>query len=543
MTRKALHATKPVVLCILDGWGYRDDSTNNAIALANTPNYDRLLKECPRGFLETSGLAVGLPEGQMGNSEVGHMNLGGGRVVMQDLPRIDSCIAEGRLGDLENLKHMIAALKESGGTCHLMGLLSPGGVHSHQDHMLALAKECAKENIPVAIHAFLDGRDVPPKSALGFLDRFEAGIAELDKVAIATVSGRYYAMDRDKRWDRVKLAYDAMAEATGEKHPTARAVIETSYASDKTDEFVLPAIVGDYGGMKDGDGLLMANFRADRAREILTCFVDPHFDGFRRGRLIDFATRAGMVEYSVALNEYMTALFPAEEILDTLGEIVSRSGRTQLRIAETEKYAHVTFFFNGGSEEVYDGEDRILIQSPDVATYDLQPEMSAPEVTDKLVEAITSKKYDLIVVNFANPDMVGHTGIMSAALKAVETIDNSLGRLRDALVEAGGTMLVTADHGNIELMKDPATDQPHTAHTTNLVPFILVNAPAAAADLPEGQAISLESGKLADVAPTVLDLLGLEQPASMTGQSLLKIVSGQQIKGDGIKQQENRATA
>ena len=543
MTNKALHATKPVVLCILDGWGYRDDSENNAIALADTPNYDRFLDECPRGYLETSGLAVGLPEGQMGNSEVGHMNLGGGRVVMQDLPRIDSCIADGKLGAVDNLKKLVAALKDSGGTCHLMGLLSPGGVHSHQDHMVALARECAKAGIPVAIHAFLDGRDVPPKSALEFIDRFENDIAGLDNVSIATVSGRYYAMDRDKRWDRVKLAYGAMADAKGEKYDSARAVIEASYAADKTDEFVLPAVVGDYAGMQDGDGLLMANFRADRAREILTCFVDPHFDGFRRDRLINFAAQTGMVEYSVALNEFMTALFPAEEILDTLGEIVSRSGKTQLRIAETEKYAHVTFFFNGGSEDVYGGEDRILIPSPDVATYDLKPEMSAPEVTDKLVEAITSKKYDLIVVNFANPDMVGHTGVMEAALKAVETIDTSLGRLSDALEQAGGTMLVTADHGNIELMKDPVTDQPHTAHTTNLVPFLLVNAPAAAADLPEGQVLALESGKLADVAPTVLDLMGLDQPAAMTGHSLLKAVAAGQEQSRKPQQQENRATA
>ncbi|WP_417316765.1 2,3-bisphosphoglycerate-independent phosphoglycerate mutase [Emcibacter sp.] len=543
MTNKALHPTKPVVLCILDGWGYRDDSTNNAIALAHTPNYDRFLEECPFGFLETSGLAVGLPEGQMGNSEVGHMNLGGGRVVMQDLPRIDSCIAEGRLGHLENLKKLVSALKQSGGTCHLMGLLSPGGVHSHQDHMLALAKECAKENIPVAIHAFLDGRDVPPKSALDFVETFETGIAGLDNVSIATVSGRYYAMDRDKRWDRVKLAYDTMMDAGGERHDSARAVIEASYAGDKTDEFVLPAVIGDYQGMKDGDAILMANFRADRAREILTCFVDPHFDGFKRDRLVKFAATTGMVEYSVALNEFMTALFPAEEILDTLGEIVSRSGRTQLRIAETEKYAHVTFFFNGGSEGVYDGEDRILIPSPDVATYDLKPEMSAPEVTDELVEAIRSKKYDLIVVNFANPDMVGHTGVMEAALKAVQTIDTSLGHLRDALVETGGTMLVTADHGNIELMKDPVTDQPHTAHTTNLVPFLLINAPAAAADLPEGRAIALENGRLADVAPTLLDLMGLDQPAAMTGHSLLKVVSQEEARGHRGQQQENRATA
>lgn len=504
--------SKPVVLCILDGWGERIAAPDNAITTANTPNYDQMRTDSPGATLETSGLAVGLPDGQMGNSEVGHMNIGGGRVVLQDLPRIDQAIENGTLAPLAPLQDMIAKLKRSGGTCHLMGLLSPGGVHSHQDQMAALCKIMAAENIPVAVHGFLDGRDVPPKSALDYINRFERDIAALDRVSIATVSGRYYAMDRDKRWDRVKRAHDCLVDAGELNATSAQAAVEQGYADNITDEFILPTAIGDYDGMKDGDGLLMANFRADRAREILFTLVDKNFDGFERTRCVDFAAQIGMVQYSVALDEFLGALFPSDILLDTLGDVVSRAGRTQLRIAETEKYAHVTFFFNGGSEDVYDGESRILIKSPDVATYDLQPEMSAPELTDRLVDAIQGGEFDLIVVNFANPDMVGHTGIMDAAIKAVETIDTSLGRLRDALKNVGGTMLVTADHGNIEMMLSAEKTAPHTAHTTNLVPFLLVNGH-------QGQ--KLESGALCDVAPTILKLMGLEKPAAMTGKSLL----------------------
>jgi len=523
-----INPTRPVVLCILDGWGCRSDERDNAIILGQTPNYDLMRRSCPMARLKTSGLAVGLPEGQMGNSEVGHTNLGAGRVVLQDLPRIDKSIANGDFTEIVALKSAIARLKSTGGTCHLMGLMSPGGVHSHQDHMVALAEIFAKAGIPVAVHAFLDGRDVPPSSARDFVRKFEHDSGKFAGVKIATVTGRYYAMDRDKRWNRVEKAYNAMVDAVGKPADTALGAIEASYADDLTDEFMLPAIIGSYKGMKDGDAVLMANFRADRAREILTALVDPLFDGFARHRKVDFCSRLGMSEYSVALNKYIDILFPSEGLVDTLGEVVAHNGLTQLRIAETEKYAHVTFFFNGGSEEVYDGEDRILIPSPDVATYDLKPEMSAPEVTDNLVRAITSDKYDLIVVNFANPDMVGHTGILSAAEIAVETIDHSLGRLRAALEQVGGTMLVTADHGNIELMKDQQTGEPYTAHTTNLVPFILVNGAAAAELLDDGDKIVLENGCLADVAPTLLGLMGLEQPSAMTGHSLLKITSSDQ---------------
>ncbi len=526
MTSIPVKPTKPVILCILDGWGSRDDAVDNAIILGNTPNFDKMTETCPMAYLDTSGLAVGLPEGQMGNSEVGHTNLGAGRIVMQDLPLIDSAIKGGSFPEITGLKSTIASLQSTGGTCHLMGLLSTGGVHSHQDHMLALTRVLSQAGIPVAVHAFLDGRDVPPRSAKDFIQKFEQDISSCNHAGIATVTGRYYAMDRDNRWDRVEKAYNGMVGAMGNSAGNAFDAIMASYDNNITDEFMLPTIIGDYQGMQDGDAIIMANFRADRAREILTALVDPDFTGFARRRRPEFCARVGMSEYSAALSPFMTTLFPSEDIKDTLGEIVSRNGLTQLRISETEKYAHITFFFNGGKENIYPGEDRILIPSPDVATYDLKPEMSAPEVTDRLVEAIASKKYDLIVVNFANPDMVGHTGIMSAAKIAVETVDKSLGRLQDALLPVGGTMLVTADHGNIELMTDQKSGQPHTAHTTNLVPVILVNS-AAAGPVKEGAAFALNNGNLADVAPTILTLMGLEQPASMTGHSLLKLVPHQ----------------
>ncbi|MCJ9427879.1 2,3-bisphosphoglycerate-independent phosphoglycerate mutase [Kordiimonas marina] len=519
----ATSTPKPVVLCILDGWGYRDDTTDNAIKLANTPVYSRLWETAPRAWLKTSGLAVGLPEGQMGNSEVGHMNLGGGRVVMQDLPRIDDAIKSGALKKNAELKAFIKKLKASGGTAHLMGLLSPGGVHSHQDHIAALAHILSDAGVPVRIHAFLDGRDTPPRSALQYIRDFEAALEGAETVAPATVVGRYWAMDRDKRWDRVKKAYDAMVKAVGVRRAASMThAVETAYENDENDEFVAATTIGDYAGMKDGDGILMANFRADRAREILTALVDPAFDGFERGTPIKFAAQTGMVEYSSALNEHLKVLFPAEEIRHSFGEVLAEHHIKQLRIAETEKYAHVTFFFNGGSEAVYDGEDRILIPSPDVATYDLQPEMSAPEVTDKLVEAIKSGKYGAIVVNYANPDMVGHTGVLSAAIKAVETIDTCLGRLEEALKDVGGAMLVTADHGNVEMMMDPKTGQPHTAHTSFDVPALLVN-----------DRHGLKDGKLADVAPTLLALMHIEQPKEMTGHSLL----------DGMAEQVGTAEA
>ncbi len=503
---------RPMVLCILDGWGYRAERADNAIALADTPVWDDLLARAPHAFLETSGLAVGLPDGQMGNSEVGHMNLGAGRVVMQELPRIDLAVSDGSLAKNPALAKTVAALKASGGTAHLLGLLSPGGVHSHQSHMAALARAVAEAGVPVMIHGFLDGRDTPPSSAKGFVETFLAEVAGL-AVGIATLSGRYYAMDRDKRWERVTLAYQAMVEAKGAKAADPVAAIEASYQAGKADEFVLPTVIGAYAGMKDGDGLIMANFRADRAREILSVLVDPAFDGFPRARVPQFVARLGMTEYSSDLNRFFDVLFPAESLTRILGEVISDAGLTQLRIAETEKYAHVTFFFNGGREAIFPGEERILVPSPKVATYDLQPEMSAPEVTDRLVAAIESGKFDLIVVNYANGDMVGHTGILEAAISAVETVDGCLGRLDQAVRRAGGSLLITADHGNAELMRDPTTGEPYTAHTIGKVPVIL-------ADAPDGVG-ALHNGRLADVAPTILALLGLPQPAQMTGRSLL----------------------
>lgn len=507
--------TKPVLLCILDGWGERKSAENNAIAMAKTPNWDAMERDCPKALLETSGLAVGLPEGQMGNSEVGHMNLGSGRVVLQDLPRIDQAIESGTIARNDEFTALIGKVKAAGGTLHILGLLSPGGVHAHQDHMAALARLAADAGVRVVVHAFLDGRDTPPRSAEGYVETFEAAIAGHGDIRIGTVSGRYYAMDRDKRWDRVAKAYEAMVSARGAVAESALAAIRQSYAADTSDEFVLPTVIAGYQGMADGDGLLMANFRADRAREVLTALVDPAFDGFARSRTVRFSAQAGMVEYSTDLARFLPALFPPEDLKNTLGEVVSRAGLRQLRAAETEKYAHVTFFFNGGEERVFEGEDRILIPSPKVATYDLQPEMSAPELTDRLVEAIASGSYDLIICNFANPDMVGHTGIIPAAVKAAETVDASLGRLRAAIENAGGDMLVTADHGNLEFMLDPQTGQAHTAHTLNPVPLVLIGRDAASVT-------GLRNGRLADVAPTILDLLEMPKPEEMTGQSLLE---------------------
>jgi 2,3-bisphosphoglycerate-independent phosphoglycerate mutase len=504
---------RPVMLVILDGWGWREECADNAVRQAKTPSFDALWASCPHAFLKTSGLDVGLPEGQMGNSEVGHLNIGAGRVVMQDLPRIDAAIANGSFAQLPAITGLIAKLKASGGTCHLMGLLSPGGVHAHQDHAVALAKLLSGAGIPVAIHAFTDGRDTPPRAAPEYLKRFEADLAGVAGVRIATIIGRYFAMDRDKRWDRVAQAYAAMVEAKGASAPTAAAAISAAHAADKTDEFIPASVIGDYAGIKDGDGILCFNFRADRAREILTALLDPGFDGFARARMPRFAAAVGLTEYSDALNAHLATAFAPQSMVDKLGEVVARAGLKQLRMAETEKYPHVTFFLNGGEEAVYPGEERIMVPSPkDVATYDLKPEMSAPELTDKAVTAIKSRAHDLIVLNFANADMVGHTGSLAAATRAVEAVDAGLGRIVAALKEVGGCLLVTADHGNAELMKDPATGGPHTAHTTNVVPVILMNGP---------QGATIKDGRLADIAPTLLALLGLPQPAAMTGHSLL----------------------
>ncbi|HWY62807.1 MAG TPA: 2,3-bisphosphoglycerate-independent phosphoglycerate mutase [Rhizomicrobium sp.] len=517
-------AARPALLCILDGWGWRTDPTDNAIAAAQTPNYTKLLTQCPHALPQTSGRAVGLPSGQMGNSEVGHMNIGAGRVVAQDLPRIDSAIEDGSLAELPALKEIIRKTQGSaerpgeqerpirGGGVHLMGLMSPGGVHAHQDHMAALVEILSAAGLPVLVHAFLDGRDTPPKSARGFLQKFLSDIQGCAGVRLATVSGRYYAMDRDKRWDRVEKAYAAMVEASGRRFDDVFAALDASYADAVNDEFLVPAILGDYAGMADGDSLLFANFRADRAREISLALLEKDFSYFERGRSVKFSAAAGMTEYSEELTSMMTSLFAPQNVRETLGEVMAEHHFKQLRIAETEKYAHVTFFLNAGREDPYPGEDRILVPSPKVATYDHKPEMSAYQVTDKLVEAIGSDKYDLIVCNYANPDMVGHTGVMQAAIKAVDVIDECLGRLVDAIAKAGGMMLLTADHGNIELMKDPETGEPFTAHTTFDVPIVLYGAP---------KSVKLENGRLADIAPTLLALMGLDKPGVMTGHSLL----------------------
>jgi 2,3-bisphosphoglycerate-independent phosphoglycerate mutase len=511
---------KPVVLAILDGWGHRDDKDNNAIANARTPVLDALSRNYPSGLINASELHVGLPSGQMGNSEVGHMNIGSGRVLMQDLPRIDAAIADGTLARNPRFVAFAQATAKAGGVCHVMGLVSPGGVHSHQDHIAAIAKLLATAGAKVKIHAFLDGRDTPPKSALEYMAALEKAVTGLPDVCIATVSGRYYAMDRDKRWERVQKAYDTLVSAQGGRHATAKAAIEASYQSGVTDEFVLPCVIGDYQGMNDGDTLAMGNFRADRVREILTTLLDSSFADFPRSKVVKSAAALGMSEYSSKLSSFLSTLFPPEPLTRIFGEVIAEAGLKQLRIAETEKYAHVTFFFNGGREQEFPGEERILVPSPKVATYDEKPEMSAPEVTEKLLAAIESNRFDVIVVNYANTDMVGHTGDMKAAIRAVETVDSCLGKISKAVLERGGAILVTADHGNAEMMFDHDTHQPHTAHTLNLVPVIIASSTL------KGQHTRLPEGKLGDVAPTLLQLLQLPQPKEMTGRSLLAEVAG-----------------
>ena len=503
-------AIRPVMLVVLDGWGWRESADDNAVRQGGTPNFDRLWSTGPHAFLHTSGNDVGLPEGQMGNSEVGHLNIGAGRVVVQELPRIDQAVADGSLAASPVLAGFLATLKASGGTAHLFGLVSPGGVHSHQDHAAALARAVVDAGIPCVLHAFLDGRDTPPRSAHPYIAALQAALPA--SVRIATVTGRYWAMDRDKRWDRVGRAYATLVDGQGDHFPDVGSVIDAAYQADISDEFVHPAAIGAYRGMQDGDGLLCFNFRADRVRELLGALLEPDFTGFPRARLPHFAAALGLSRYSDELAPYMGVMFPPQSMDHLLGQEVAAAGRRQLRIAETEKYPHVTYFFNGGIETPNPGEDRVMVPSPKVATYDLQPEMSAPELTDKAVAAIASGQYDLIVMNYANPDMVGHTGNLEAAKIAVHTVDTGIGRLAAAVSAQGGALLITADHGNCELMRDPATGGPHTAHTTNPVPLVLLG----------GHAEGLENGRLADVAPTLLDLMGLAQPAEMTGHSLLR---------------------
>ena len=507
-------AIRPVMLVVLDGFGWREQPEDNAVAQARKPNFDRLWSTCPHAFLHTCGKDVGLPDGQMGNSEVGHLNIGAGRVVMQDLPRISAAVADGSLSHNATLAALIAATKHSGGACHLLGLVSPGGVHAHQDHAVALTRILDRAGVATCVHAFTDGRDTPPDSGRDDLRRLAAALPK--SARIATVCGRYFAMDRDKRWDRVEKAYRVLASGEGPRFPSADAVMTASYQNNVSDEFVVPAVVGNYRGMADGDSLLCFNFRADRVREILGALLDPAFNDFARSRAIRFAAAAGMTQYSEALDHFLQTLFPPEHLDHVLGEVTAEAGRAQLRAAETEKYPHVTYFLNGGRETQFDNEDRILVPSPKVATYDLQPEMSAPALTDKVVAAIESRRYDLIVLNYANPDMVGHTGSLPAAIKAVETVDVGLGRIAQVVAAQGGALLVTADHGNCELMKDPETGGPHTAHTLNPVPVLLAG----------GGARSLHDGRLADIAPTLLGLMGLKQPPEMTGRSLIDGASG-----------------
>ncbi|WP_167648186.1 2,3-bisphosphoglycerate-independent phosphoglycerate mutase [Mameliella alba] len=499
---------KPVILTILDGWGLREEEVNNAPKLAHTPTMDRLMASCPHATLITHGPDVGLPTGQMGNSEVGHTNIGAGRVVAMDLGQIDLAIEDGSFFDNTAILEFAAKVKAAGGRAHVMGLTSDGGVHAHTDHMLAAAKVLTDQGLRVAVHIITDGRDVAPTSAADQVARFEKSLPE--GAEIVSVTGRYYAMDRDNRWDRVEKAYRAMIEGEAPAHPDAVSGIKASYSADKADEFILPFVIEGYDGIADGDGVFFVNFRADRAREILAAIGAPDFDGFDREKP-DLSGLLGMVEYSDSHNAYMTTAYPKRKIVNTLGEWVAKHDKTQFRLAETEKYPHVTFFLNGGKEAPEPHEDRFMPKSPKVATYDLQPEMSAGEVTEKFLGAI-DHGYDLIVVNYANPDMVGHTGDLQAAMKACEAVDAGLGQVVDKLEQTGGALLVIADHGNCETMVDPETGGPHTAHTTNLVPVILYGAPGVE---------KLRDGRLADVAPTLLQLMDLPQPEEMTGESLI----------------------
>lgn len=504
---------KPILLLILDGWGYAEPAADNAISNAVCPNWQRLWKERPHSLIRTDGLAVGLPEGQMGNSEVGHMNLGAGRIVYQDLTRIDAAIADGSFYDNPALSAAAQKVSASGRTLHVLGLLSPGGVHSHEAQIVALLELAQRHGAPrIALHAFLDGRDTPPRSAQASIELLQQACDRLPGARIATVGGRYYGMDRDKRWERVERAWRAIVDATGDFDlPSAAAALEAGYARGENDEFVLPTTIAGGCPVVDGDALVFMNFRADRARQITQAFVNPDFSGFVRARVPQLASFVSLTEYAADLPT--TVAFAPQSMAHTLPEILSDAGLRQLRIAETEKYAHVTFFFSGGREPPYAGESRFLVPSPKVATYDLQPQMSCPEVVDKLEAAIASGEFDFIVCNLANPDMVGHTGVFAAAVRAAETIDLALGRLETAVLAAGGEMLITADHGNLEDMWDEGNGQPNTQHTTNPVPLIYV-----------GRAARLrDGGSLRDIAPTVLHLMQIAPAAEMTGRSLLEL--------------------
>lgn len=502
---------KPVALVIMDGFGYNPDAYGNAIAAANKPNLDRYMKKYPHTLIGASGLDVGLPDGQMGNSEVGHTNIGAGRIVYQMLVKISKDIESGVFFENKAIKEAMQNCKEKNSALHLMGLLSPGGVHSHMEHLFGIVKMAKQNGLEkVYIHAFLDGRDVPPSSAAEYM---EETVAELEKIGlgkIATISGRFYAMDRDNAWDRVEKAYSALVYREGVQETDPVQAIKNSYKNEVTDEFMLPTVIEGGAGIKADDSVIFFNFRPDRARQITRSFVDPDFSGFERKNGFFPVKFVCMAQYDATMPNVSVA-YPPEQLVMTMGEYLAKLGKTQLRIAETQKYAHVTFFFNGGEERKFDGEDRILIKSPDVPTFDLKPEMSAYEVCDAVMEAIESDKYDVIILNYANCDMVGHTGIFDAAVKAVEAVDECVGRMVDAILAKGGAALITADHGNADKMMEP-DGSPFTAHTTNLVPLIAAGV--------EGELIN--GGVLADLAPTMLDIMQVPQPAEMTGKSLLK---------------------
>jgi 2,3-bisphosphoglycerate-independent phosphoglycerate mutase len=504
---------KPLLLLILDGWGHREDPADNAIAQARLPHWRRLLAEFPHTLVHTEGRHVGLPDGQMGNSEVGHMNIGAGRIVYQDLTRVDAAIEDGSFYANPELLAACHAASTRGGTLHLMGLLSPGGVHSHEDHLFAMIELARREGVPdIAVHAFLDGRDTPPRSAEPSLAKLQALCAQGGDAHIATVSGRYWAMDRDQRWDRLERAWRAIALAEADDTASdALTALQAAYGRDENDEFVQPTVISGARGMRDGDAAVFMNFRADRARQLTAAFVSPGFSGFARPRQPALSRFTCLTEYDAALPAPVA--FASEDLRNTLGDVLAANGLSQLRIAETEKYAHVTFFMSGGREAAVAGEERALIPSPKVATYDLQPEMNLPQLTARLTEDIRARRHDVIICNIANPDMVGHSGILAAAVQAAEAVDTALGAIRAALESVGGEMIVTADHGNLEMMRDPDTGQPHTSHTVGPVPLVYV-----------GRAGTLRSGgALRDIAPTVLHLLGLPAPAEMTGRSLVSL--------------------
>ena len=501
----------PIILCIMDGWGINKDINHNAVAQAKTPNVDNLSKTYPFSTLEASGEYVGLPVDQVGNSEVGHMNLGSGRVVIQTLPRINQAFENNEIKLNKNFNEF-TKIHNQNNTVHLLGLCSDGGVHSHMNHIISISKLLDKKNIKTVIHIFSDGRDSSPLQIGDIIKQFEKSLPK--SIKIVSLIGRYFSMDRDNRWDRIKKSFDLITYGTHDRRSeNISSAIKLAYETGETDEFISPTVIGDYSGIQNGDSLLMVNFRSDRVRELLTSFLDPDFNEFeKRSNTPYFSNSLGMTEYSEKLSSYMKSIFSSNKIQDTLGEIISKNNLKQLRLAETEKYPHVTFFFNGGKETVLPGETRLMIPSPKVSTYDQKPEMSAHHVEAELIKAIELEIYDLIIINFANPDMVGHTGNLNAAIIAVETIDKAIGNVKKALDKTNGIMLITADHGNCEVMMHEKTKTPHTAHTCNKVPLILIS---------KNNNLKLNNGKLADIAPTILDLLKIEKPISMNGKSLL----------------------